>query len=44
MITLRKARAADNVADIVTKCLTGMAFKTNRAKILGISLPHAPTG
>jgi hypothetical protein len=36
-VKLRKARAADNVADIVTKCLGGEAFKLNRAKILGQS-------
>jgi hypothetical protein len=40
-IRLRKARAEDNVADIVTKCLAGEAFKINRAKILG--LPYYTT-
>ena len=35
-IRLRKAKAADNVADIVTKCLAGEAFKVNRAMILGL--------
>ena len=37
-IKLRKIRADSNVADIVTKCLVGVAFVTNRARILG--LPH----
>jgi hypothetical protein len=40
-IRLRKARAEDNVAGIVTKCLAGEAFKINRAKILG--LPYYTT-
>jgi hypothetical protein len=37
----RKARAEDNVADIVTKCLAGEDIKINRAKILG--LPYYST-
>ena len=40
-IKLRKIRAESNVADIVTKCLVGAAFLTNRARILG--LPHLAT-
>jgi len=39
VIKLRKTSAADNAADIVTKCLTGAAFKINRARILGLPLP-----
>ena len=39
-IKLRKIRADSNVADIVTKCLVGAAFVTNRARILG--LLHQP--
>ena len=31
-----KARAADNVAGIVTTCLAGEAFQVNRAMILGL--------
>ena len=40
-IRLRKIRAEYNVADIVTKCLVGTAFLTNRARILG--LPYQAT-
>jgi hypothetical protein len=40
-IRLRKIRAESNVADIVTKCLVGAAFLTNRARILG--LPYQAT-
>ena len=36
IIKLRKIRAEFNVADIVTKCLVGAAFVTNRARILGL--------
>ena len=35
-IDLRKADAADNCADIVTKCLTGEAFFRHRKTILGL--------
>ena len=35
-IDLRKADAADNCADIVTKCLTGEAFFRYRRTILGL--------
>ena len=42
IVTLRKASAADNIADIVTKCLGGEAFKINRARILGQSYHPLP--
>ena len=35
-IDLRKADAADNCADIVTKCLTGETFFLHRKTILGL--------
>ena len=35
-IRLMKVPAFDNVADIVTKCLTGAAFIRHRAAILGL--------
>ena len=40
-IRLMKVPAADNVADIVTKCLTGAAFIRHRATILGLSTPSS---
>ena len=38
-ISPRKCLAAENVADIVTKPLAGVAYARHRATILG--LPHA---
>jgi hypothetical protein len=32
----------DNCADIITKCLTGDAFRRHRATVLGLSVPGAP--
>ena len=40
-IRLMKVPAADNVADIVTKCLTGAAFIRHRATILGLLTPSS---
>jgi hypothetical protein len=40
-IDLRKVRAADNGADIVTKCLIGVRFARLRARVLGL---HPPAG
>ena len=37
-IELKKVPAADNCADIVTKCLTGEAFYRHRRTILGLEL------
>jgi hypothetical protein len=37
-IALMKVPAADNCADIVTKCLTGEAFYRHRRTILGLAL------
>ena len=39
-IRLMKVPADENVADIVTKCLTGALFIRHRARILGLSLRH----
>jgi len=36
-IDLQKVSAADNCADIVTKCLTGWAFDKHRSTILGLT-------
>ena len=36
-IVPRKCLAAENVADIVTKPLTGVAYARHRASILGLS-------
>ena len=40
-IDLRKIRAEDNSADIVTKCLIGIRFARLRARVLGL---HPPGG
>ncbi len=42
-IRLMKVPAADNVADIVTKCLTGAAFIRHRATILGLTMLTRPS-
>jgi hypothetical protein len=41
-IDLRKVAAADNCADIVTKCLTGPQFFKHRDTILGTVVPGIP--
>ena len=43
VISLRKISAEDNVADILTKPLTGPAFERHRYKLLGLGLLSATT-
>jgi hypothetical protein len=43
VIALRKISADDNVADILTKPLTGPAFERHRHKLLGLGLLSALT-
>ena len=43
VITIHKAAAEDNVADILTKSLTGAAFERHRATILGLRLMSEET-
>jgi len=43
VFSLRKAAADDNVANILTKPLTGPAFERQRHRLLGLGLLSAGT-